>query len=105
MADFRKVADGLISHHRHPSFDVVSIVASTKTLTHNAGVSTNIIPAGVAAPVVLVSLPLTHSPSRPAIVSSEIEWIQLENPIPLQYRLYGLPFLGEFWMENSGLGQ
>ncbi|KAL7421973.1 putative cation-transporting ATPase 1 [Cryptotrichosporon argae] len=33
------------------------------------------------------------SSSKPAIVSPEIDWLSLHNPIPLHLRLYGLPFL------------
>lgn len=31
--------------------------------------------------------------SRPGIISHEIEGISLHNPIPIQARIYGLPFL------------
>jgi hypothetical protein len=38
---------------------------------------------------------LTPRSSRPAIASADIENISLHNPIPIQARLYGLPFLSE----------
>lgn len=34
--------------------------------------------------------------TRPGIVSQEIDSISLHNPIPLQWRIYGLPFLGKW---------
>ena len=38
---------------------------------------------------------LTQRSGSPGIVSQEIDRISLHNPIPLQLRLYGIPFLSK----------